>query len=301
MRNFPKNLLKITQKALSAFIFLAMLVAPFSPIVSFPKTVLAASLGEVISFDTVGANSWTVPAGVNSVKIKVWGAGGAGGNESSGFAGQGGGAGGYAMDTVSVTAGSSYTITVGAGGSVSGSSRNGGSSSFDSSVVATGGTGGANGDETLQGMGRIDTQCSFEGTWVYHDEGGSSNGSDGNDFAVTCRSGKLTGFCNVNSVTSGLERGLHSGNYLCEQGVTPDIGTKCDFDGTWAYNDEGSGNDLAFTCRTGKVTGYCGSTGLPRGVNPGSYACEYGQSVVPGAPVCSFDGTPSPLGGALAQ
>ena len=52
---------------------------------------------------------------------------------------------------------------------------------------------------------------------------------------------------------------------------------KCDFDGTWVYNDAGGGNDFAISCRDGVITGWCGdanSKGLPRGLNAGSYDCE---------------------------
>ena len=37
-----------------------------------------------INFDTAGANSWTVPAGVTSAVIKLWGGGGGGSNYAAG-------------------------------------------------------------------------------------------------------------------------------------------------------------------------------------------------------------------------
>lgn len=69
-----------------------------------------------INFDTPGSNSWTVPAGVTSVVIKLWGGGGAsggtGGQEDPG----GGGGAGYASKTLTVTPGSTLSFTVGTGG-----------------------------------------------------------------------------------------------------------------------------------------------------------------------------------------
>ena len=59
---------------------------------------------------------WTVPAGVNSIDIECWGAGGAGlgsnGSNSSG----GGGGGAYAKKTLSVLPGQQYKFYVGKGG-----------------------------------------------------------------------------------------------------------------------------------------------------------------------------------------
>ena len=97
--------------------------------------------------------TFTVPAGVTSVTIEAWGGGGGGGgrrDHDSGGAG-GGGGGAYAQGTVLVTAGQTYTVTVGAGG-VGGTGGNnagsaGGDSSFvgQSTVLAKGGAGGGGG------------------------------------------------------------------------------------------------------------------------------------------------------------
>ncbi len=49
-------------------------------------------------------------------------------------------------------------------------------------------------------------RCGFSGTWSYYDDG------DGNDFAITCRDGIITGWCG-----GGYSpRGLSSGVYACE-------------------------------------------------------------------------------------
>ena len=63
---------------------------------------------------------WTVPAGVSSVVIEIWGGGG-GGAAPGGMCtccnhGQGGGGGAYSRKTLAVSAGDTYTICVGGGG-----------------------------------------------------------------------------------------------------------------------------------------------------------------------------------------
>jgi hypothetical protein len=85
-------------------------------------------------------------------------AGGAGGgNNSNGHAGGGGGAGGFITNTQGITAGTSYTITVGAGGagggtSGSGQGFNGSNSSFTPVVTtAIGGGGGGGGNNYTVG------------------------------------------------------------------------------------------------------------------------------------------------------
>src|SRR3954469_22605891 len=68
------------------------------------------------TFTTSG--TYTVPAGVTSITVEVWGGGGAGGGYQTfknTFAG-GGSGGGYVRTVMSVTAGQTYTVTVGAGG-----------------------------------------------------------------------------------------------------------------------------------------------------------------------------------------
>lgn len=63
--------------------------------------------------------SWTVPSGVSSIVIEIWGGGGGGGAAPSGVCSErasGGGGGAYAKKSLAVTAGSSYTICVGSGG-----------------------------------------------------------------------------------------------------------------------------------------------------------------------------------------
>ena len=81
----------------------------------------------ITSFTSVGTGVWTAPAGVTSVSYLVVGGGGGGKNY------QGGGGGGVVTGTLAVTPLTSYTVTVGAGGTANGD----GSDSVFSSVTAS--------------------------------------------------------------------------------------------------------------------------------------------------------------------
>jgi Rieske Fe-S protein len=85
------------------------------------------------------SGSFTVPAGITTIQVEVWGGGGKGGALSSNSGpGGGGGGGAYAKKTVTVVSGSTYTVQVGAGSS---STSAGGDSWFwnNTTVMAKGG------------------------------------------------------------------------------------------------------------------------------------------------------------------
>ena len=105
------------------------------------------TVGNLFAFTDVGTTTWTAPPGVTSVGVLAVGGGGGGGWHAGG----GGGAGGlvYAV-THAVTPGSSYSLTVGAGGlgAVNHGNPNcdpptsGGNSAFDTLSAVGGGHGG---------------------------------------------------------------------------------------------------------------------------------------------------------------
>ena len=66
---------------------------------------------------------YTVPAGITSLQVKVWGAGGGSGTVGNYSAGCSGAPGGYATGTMAVSEGQTYIIVVGEGG-VAGYSAN---------------------------------------------------------------------------------------------------------------------------------------------------------------------------------
>ena len=74
------------------------------------------------------SSTWLCPAGVTTIQVEAWGAGGGGGGGGTGNKDGGGGGGGGAYinnNTVAVTPGVTYTITVGNGGNGGGINTNG--------------------------------------------------------------------------------------------------------------------------------------------------------------------------------
>lgn len=115
----------------------------------------------IVKFSNTGSTSWRAPEGVTAVETLVVAGGGGGGVH----VGAGGGAGGFILktgaDTVSVTAGTGYAVTVGAGGAgatkvTAGtalvSAANGANSVF-SSLTAIGGGRGASWDGNSANIG----------------------------------------------------------------------------------------------------------------------------------------------------
>ena len=101
------------------------------------------SSGTPLVFNSTGSCTWTCPAGVTKVKLIVVGGGGGGSGDYQG--GTLGGYGGFGMGFYTVTPGTAYAVTIGAGASGAGgggTGGTGGSSSFGSLLTATGGTGG---------------------------------------------------------------------------------------------------------------------------------------------------------------
>jgi hypothetical protein len=103
---------------------------------------------QIASFASSG--TWTCPAGVTRAKINVVGGGGGATNNGC----HDGGAGGGGWNYFTVTPGTVYTITIGAGGAantVNGVGTPGGSTSVGSLITATGGSGGTSTDNGAPG------------------------------------------------------------------------------------------------------------------------------------------------------
>ena len=112
------------------------------------ETTVSTGFRETIT-STPGGGTWTAPAGATSVEVLVVGGGGGGGG--GGGSSGGGGAGGVVYHaSKSVTALSSYTVTIGTGGTcVSGGRGTNGTNSVFSDITALGG-GGAGGRNSPQ-------------------------------------------------------------------------------------------------------------------------------------------------------
>lgn len=97
---------------------------------------------------TYTGNTWTAPSGVYTVNALAVGGGGSGGGSSSTACAGGGGGGRVLLRPVSVTPGSTYAITIGAGGvaaTASAMGNAGGSTTFGSLLTADGGGAGGGG------------------------------------------------------------------------------------------------------------------------------------------------------------
>gem|GEM_PF-2138405 len=138
---------------------------------------------ECVIYDTDGLHSFTVPPGVSTISVEVWGAGGGGGgSQSNNIGGGGGGGGGYTINgTVSVTPGATYTnvITVGAGGSAGASNGEGGDGGtttaiFGATTVSAGGGEGGHDGSTNPNKG----EGGAGGIGGTYDGGAGGNGQD---------------------------------------------------------------------------------------------------------------------------
>ncbi|WP_143569264.1 glycine-rich protein [Streptomyces acidiscabies] len=119
--------------------------------------------------------TFTVPTGVSSLNVQLWGAGG-GGDNSAYYSGQVGGAGGgYTTGTLAVTAGQSLTVMAGQGGNVNSTATTyGGGGAGGASPVTPGAIGASGG-----GMSALWNGASFSTPLlIAGGGGGASPGAD---------------------------------------------------------------------------------------------------------------------------
>ena len=153
------------------------------------SAVSAVPSGQIQSQVFGTSSSWTAPAGVTRVRASVIGGGGGGAAHSGGNQdpdSASGGSGGTAVGVYTVTPGTTYTVTVGAGGAgisldgtATGTAGAGGTTSFASFCSATGGAG------------------------AFAASGGSTNGANGAGSNGTIRNG-------VGAMALGLFGGTNS-------------------------------------------------------------------------------------------
>ena len=128
-------------------------------------------------YTTAGSYTWTVPSGVTNVAVVCIGAGGTSGLGNSGQAGGGGGL--AYRNSISVTPGSTGSVTVGGSNGRSGNNGQSGSSSsftYGGTTTTAGGGGGGTGDGSAS-SGTAGGGGSPSGTYT----GGGSGGSGGQD------------------------------------------------------------------------------------------------------------------------
>lgn len=157
--------------------------------------------GQVVTQTFNADGTWTVPCGVTSVTVQLWGAGGGGGKADNGVAG-GGGGGGYVQVTFAVTPGQNIAYNVGTiddpaspgadgssgGGTVGGGSDNGyngWSTSFLSAIAQGGegglsfGNGGAGGAGGGTGVAGANSGGSGTSITIINGSNGSNGGAGG--------------------------------------------------------------------------------------------------------------------------
>ena len=162
---------------------------------SFPSSVKIEKVAYITS-----TQSWTVPADVSQIEIILCGGGGGGTDSGQATAHGGfGGSGSAELAWLTVTPGSSHTVTIGAGGSTvsyNGTPSAGGTSSFGSLLSVTGGyniTGNAtNGTANLAIAGRPGGRSGGKGA-RYFSVSGNADTTAGNLMYLQSEKG-LSGF-----------------------------------------------------------------------------------------------------------
>jgi len=179
-------------------------------------------------------NDFVVPANVYQIMVCVWGGGGSGGsgNVYASTHGRGGDGGGYAQGIVDVIPGQVLpTITVGAGGAITGSNsaqgNAGGTSSFGTLLTATGGAGGLNNSTSAGTAGTGTASATLRRTFT------ATGGLAG--YATSVNNGQGTGGGGAGSIygTGGnggglgmtvQSRGLGGGGFGGSGGFRLDLG-----------------------------------------------------------------------------
>ncbi|UKJ06755.1 gliding motility-associated C-terminal domain-containing protein [Solitalea lacus] len=225
-------------------------------------------LGQTQTQTFTSSGTFIVPPGVTSVSVSAWGGGGAGGGvaSSSSRRGGGGGAGGsFAGGTLSVTPGTTYTITIGAGGvgQVGLDGTNGASSSFGTSIIALGGPGGKVGNNFsqwgLKGTAPISGNTvngTSQANWYggdganagNNDNGGGGGGSAGAGGNGADASGSNGGSGGSNGGIDGAD-GVSSGDGAGNDASSPGAGG-----GGARLNSDGGNNFKGGNGGNGQVT-----------------------------------------------
>jgi uncharacterized repeat protein (TIGR02543 family) len=181
-----------------------------------PTITTATNGDKILSFTNVGACEWTVPAGIQSVWVVAVGGGGASGQGvTNQWWGAGGGGGQVSSENISVTAGNTITITVGAGGNAG----DGGSSTFGvlsaaggKAPINTDRRGGVSGSNQAGGLSGLTGVASGGGGGAWKVATGM-NGGEGLSSSITGTAieygGGGTGY---NGSTSGTQR-VGAGKY----------------------------------------------------------------------------------------
>lgn len=133
------------------------------------------------TFATAGVTSWTAPSDTTLAQVACWGGGGSGWLGDANGGGAGGGGGAFASSTLSVVGNTSYSITVGAGGTSGFNGGNGGTSTFNNASVVAPPGGGGKSVTTLVGAGGLLSLAVGTVKFAGGNGGQGANGSGNND------------------------------------------------------------------------------------------------------------------------
>lgn len=261
----------------------------------------------VVTYTTTGANTWVCPTGVTTITFEAYGAGGGGGGGggSNKQGGGGGGGGGYVIhNAVTVVPGTTYNLTVGAGGTAGASGGNGGNGGFSRGtfgalvLTANGGTGGGgySGGSGVAGTGGAATNGTTNrtggnaaaGNGLGSGGGGGAAGSTGAGSAAVTQVGGIGGGGSAGAGANGSTANAAAGSAGNDYGGGGSGGTKSSAGGAGAqgyivitYTPPAPANSTCATaatlpCASGTVNGTTIATpGAAHGI-PTASTSNYG-------------------------
>jgi hypothetical protein len=225
-------------------------------------------------FTTTGAQTWTAPAGVTSVPYLIVAGGGGGAGHGGSSGGGGGGAGGMLTGTATVVPGTTYTITVGAGGAatVSGSNSTLAGAGFTTLTAIGGGSGnggsGGSGGGGLYNSGTIGSGTAGQGN---NGGGGSTSWSSGHTGA-----GGGGGAGGVGASCGGSTNGAAGGAGLASSITGDSVIYAAGGGGASESDSQGAGGSSG-------IGGTPGATGVKRNGQANTGSGGGGGAVSPGA------------------
>ncbi|MDP3946044.1 MAG: T9SS type A sorting domain-containing protein [Lutibacter sp.] len=252
------------------------------------------------------ANTFTVPAGVTQVTVEAWGGGGAGGSSKiDRYSAGGGGGGAYTIaNSVSVTSGQTYAVTIGSGGiqNFGANGGDGGNSTF-LAVNANGGKGGGGVTTYIVGLsgagGTGGTYSGGSGMGGNFSNSGASGGGGGGSAGTASDGNDATTQIGATAKIGGGNGG--NGGNKNSFGYAPTVnpggggGGSGDASGAYMFAGGAGGNGqirITWTCptyslsSTSVITPICINNGAvvtlnaaPINLPIGTYTVTYNQSV----------------------
>jgi len=216
----------------------AQIALPTFHAVHKPHTTVAESGSQTFSY-TGAQQTFTVPSGVTSIEIKAYGA--AGGSYPGN--GNDGGLGGYAIGTLSVTAGNTLYIYVGGEGVYSSSQNNSGTSGGWNGGGRGGakyGSSGGGASDVRSGGTALSNRVIVAGAGGGFDSGGGDGGAGGGTTGGS--GGSNSGTPPTGGTQSAGGTGGSQGSYIGENGTLGDGGDNSVYSGnTYKHGGGGGG------------------------------------------------------------